>query len=51
MIPRVTITPGDPRRVFVHIDRTDLAPEIMTYLETVAELPEILAWRAVADDR
>ena len=46
----MTITPDDPRRVFAHIDRTDLAPEIMTYLETVAEQPEILAWRAVADD-
>ena len=47
---RVTITPDDPRRVFAHIDRSDLAPEIMAYLETVATLPEIRAWRAVADD-
>jgi SAM-dependent methyltransferase len=47
---RVTITPDDPRRVFAHIDRTDLAPEIMAYLEIAADLPEIQAWRALADD-
>ncbi|MGH8825953.1 MAG: methyltransferase domain-containing protein [Jiangellaceae bacterium] len=46
----MTITPDDPRRVFAHIDRTAFAPEIMAYLEAVASLPEIRAWRAIADE-
>jgi ubiquinone/menaquinone biosynthesis C-methylase UbiE len=47
---RVTIPPGNSERVFVRIDQSHLAPNVMGYLESVANLPEVLAWRAIAMD-
>jgi len=46
----VTIPPEHAERGFARIDQSDLAPQLMSYLETVANLPEVRAWRAVALD-
>jgi ubiquinone/menaquinone biosynthesis C-methylase UbiE len=47
---RVSIPPESSRRVFARIDQSHLTPHVMGYLEAVANLPEVQAWRAVALD-
>jgi ubiquinone/menaquinone biosynthesis C-methylase UbiE len=44
----VTIPPESSQRVFARIDLSHLAPQVMGYLESVASLPEVRAWRDVA---
>jgi ubiquinone/menaquinone biosynthesis C-methylase UbiE len=46
----VTIPPENSARVFARIDQSHLAPHVMGYLESVANLPEVRAWRASALD-
>jgi SAM-dependent methyltransferase len=48
MISRVTAGPLDPRRAFTEVDESAFVPALTAYLERVAELPEIRAWRAIA---
>lgn len=46
----MTIPPGNSERVFARIDQSHLAPQLMGYLETVANLQEVRAWREIALD-
>ncbi|HEX2362532.1 MAG TPA: methyltransferase domain-containing protein [Jiangellaceae bacterium] len=46
----MTIPPESSERVFARIDQSHLAPQLMSYLESVANLPEVRAWRAIALD-
>jgi ubiquinone/menaquinone biosynthesis C-methylase UbiE len=44
----VTNPPENSERVFARIDQSELAPQVMAYLESVANLPEVRSWRALA---
>lgn len=46
----MTIPPENTERVFARIDQSHLAPQVMGYLDSVATLPEVRAWRAIALD-
>ena len=47
---RVIVPPQHQGRVFARVDQSELAFQLMRYLESVAGLPEVRAWRALALD-
>lgn len=46
----MTVPPDNTTRVFARLDQSHLAPHVMRYLERVANLPEVRAWRSLALD-